>query len=88
MVCAILTITYSRVGLSFSGYSFASKSSILKRDFPPAYAQIMFDRALAGRVHTQMIRICVPLGSDKVNLTLSYARISLTAFSLGNCKVS
>ncbi len=88
-------ITYSRIKLqSLSGIfhnSFASKYSILQCDFPRAHAKFMFyrlaGRALVGRVHTQLIRISVSLGSDKLNVTLSYASASQTAFSQGNFKV-
>ncbi len=45
-------------------------------------------QALAGRVHAQLIRISESLGSDKLNVTLSYASASQAAFSLGNVKVS
>ncbi len=87
--------TYSRIKLhSLSGIShnsFASKFSILQCDFPRAYAKSMFYRlagqALAGRVHTQLIRISVSLGSYKLNVTLSYASASQAALSLGNFKV-
>ncbi len=69
-----------------------SKCSILQCDFPCAYAKSMFyrlaGRALAGRVHTQLTRINVSLGSDKLDVTLSYASASKAAFSLGNFKVS
>ncbi len=53
---------------------------MLQRDFPRAYAKPMFyrlaGRARAGRVHTQLIRISVSLGSDKLNVNLSYASAS------------
>ncbi len=91
-----INITYSRIKLqSLSGIfhnSFASKCRILQCDFPRAYAKPMFyrlaGRALAGRMHTQLIRIYVSLGSDKLDVTLSYASASQVAFSLGNFKVS
>ncbi len=69
-----INITHSRIKLqSLSGIflnSFASKCSTLQCDFPRAYAKSMFYRlvgqALAGRVHTQLIRINASLGSDKL----------------------
>ncbi len=52
------------------------------------YAKSMFyrlaSRALAGREHTQLIRISVSLGSDRLNVSLSNASASQSAFSLGN----
>ncbi len=91
-----ISITYSRIKLhSLSGIfhnSFASKCRILQCDFPRTYAKFMFyrlaGRALAGRVYTQPIRISVSLGSDKLNVTLSYASGLQAAFSLRNFKVS
>ncbi len=91
-----INITYSRIKLQgLSGIihkSFASKCSILQCDFRRAYTKPMFyrlaGRALAGRVHTQLIRISVSLGSDKLNVTLSYASASQAAFSMGTFKVS
>ncbi len=44
--------------------------------------------SLAGRVQTQLIKISVSLGGDKLDVTLSYASASQAAFSLGNFKVS
>ncbi len=90
-----ISITYSRIKLqSLSGIFqnlFANKCSILQCDFPCAYAKSMFyrlaGRALAGRVHTQLIRISVSLDSDKLNVTLLYASASQAAFSVGNFKV-
>ncbi len=91
-----VNITYSQIKLqSLSGIfhnSFVSKCSILQYDFLRAYAKSMFyrlaGRALVGRVHTQLIRISVSLGSDKLNVALSYASASQAASSLGNFKVS
>ncbi len=64
--------------------SFAIKCSILQCDFPGAYDKSMFyrlaARALAGRVHTKHIRISVLLGSNTLNVTLSYASASQAAF--------
>ncbi len=90
-----INIIYSQIKLqslsSIFHNSLASKCSILQCDFPRAYAKFMSyrlaGRALAGRVHTQLIRISVSLGSDKLNVTLSYASASQAAFSLGNFKV-
>ncbi len=91
-----INIIYSRIKLqSLSGIfhnSFASKCSIFQCDFPRAYEKSMFHRlagrALAGRAHTQLIKINVSLGSDKLDVTLSYASASQASFSLGNFKVS
>ncbi len=42
-------------------------------------------RALADRVHRQLIRISVSVGSDNLNVTIAYASVSQAVFSLGNC---
>ncbi len=91
-----ISIIYSRIKLqSLSGIfrnSFASKCSMLQCDFPRACAKSMFNRlaggALAGRVHIQLIRISVSLGSDKLDVTLSNASASQAELTLGNFKVS
>ncbi len=43
---------------------------------------------LANTLYTQLIRIRMSLGSDKLNVTLSYASASQATFSLGNFKAS
>ncbi len=94
-----INIIYFRIKLqSLSGIfhnSFASKCSILQSLESSATflvrTQSMFyrlaGRALADRVHIQLTRINVSLGSDKLDVTLSYASASQAAFSLGNFKV-
>ncbi len=60
-----------------AGYYFASNCTTLQRDFPRTYAKFIFyiitGQALAGRVHTQLIKISVLFGSDSIIVTLSYA---------------